>query len=78
MSPVPTREAKAKAHDALRMRVDGKRWQEIADEVGYASAGAAYNAVHRLLDVDYWRRRAAEQDAENEQARTARRKRSRS
>lgn len=28
------------------MRLVGRRWLDIAGELGYASPGAAYNAVH--------------------------------
>jgi len=37
--------ARARAIDAARLRKTGMTWGEIADVVGYASAGAAYNAV---------------------------------
>jgi len=48
----------AKAREATRLRLQGTKWQDIADELGYGSAGAAYNAVWREFDPDYWRKRA--------------------
>jgi transposase-like protein len=37
--------AKEKRERAVTLRTIGKTWQQIADEVGYASPGAAYKAV---------------------------------
>lgn len=48
---------------ALKLSAQGKSWDEIATTAGYASRGAAHNAVMRELnrnvakDVDEWRTR---------------------
>lgn len=56
----PTRDvnAAARALHALDLAIAGHDWQSIADVAGYASKGAAHNAVQRELD----RRLAAKVD----------------
>ena len=42
--------AKEKREKAVSLRVRGKTWQQIADEVGYSGPGAAFGAVQDYLD----------------------------
>lgn len=48
-----TIEAKIKAAKALELRMEGKTFQEIADEIGYNSYQAAYDAVLRAIKSVY-------------------------
>lgn len=43
--------AKAKAAKALELRMEGKTFEAIAEEAGYNSKQAAYDAVKRSLDA---------------------------
>lgn len=67
MAPTLSRQdSRARAEEAWRLRVVGRTWWEIANELGYGSAGAVYTAVQRLhkrtpaASPDTVRRSAAE------------------
>lgn len=53
--------AKLRAQQAIRLRAQRLRWEEVAEGAGFASAGAAHNAVRRELarslstDIEAWR-----------------------
>jgi len=49
VKPSPDVEAAARALAALDLAIAGNDWQTVADQAGYASRGAAYNAVQREL-----------------------------
>jgi hypothetical protein len=46
-----TAEAKIKAAKALELRMEGKTFEVIAEEAGYNSKQAAFDAVKRALDA---------------------------
>jgi len=46
---VPLHETIEKERQVLELRLASVRWEDIAKTVGYASAGAAYNAYKRAL-----------------------------
>ncbi len=41
--------ATVKAQQALALKLEGRTYQEIADQLHYASKGAAFTAIHREL-----------------------------
>ena len=43
--------AMQKAVKALEVRLEHKPWRKVAEEVGYANAGAAYNSVMSYLET---------------------------
>ncbi|WP_301121088.1 hypothetical protein [Mycolicibacterium fortuitum] len=51
MPPVMDRKSsRARAEAAWRLRVRGRTWQEIADEVGFKSRHSAFKAVRTFLE----------------------------
>lgn len=51
MPPVMDRKSsRARAEQAWRLRVRGRTWQEIADEVGFKSRHSAFKAVRTFLE----------------------------
>lgn len=51
--PVRDVNAAVRALRALDLYIEGHGWQFVADSAGYASRGAAYNAVMRELDRQF-------------------------
>ena len=47
---VPQPDERLRAQQCLELRRDGRTWQEIADQLGYADRSGARKAVERLLD----------------------------
>lgn len=45
-----------RAWEAIKLRMKGCPWQEIADRLSYSGPGAAYNAAWCELDIEYRRR----------------------
>lgn len=50
MARIKREQAIVRQGEALRLRLMGKSYQAIADEMGYANASGAANAVKRALD----------------------------
>ena len=42
-------EQRKREHDAVQLALAGATYQQIAEQLGYASKGNAWRAVHRLL-----------------------------
>lgn len=47
---IPHPAERLRAQESLELRRQGKTWQEIADDLGYADRSGARKAVERLLD----------------------------
>lgn len=54
--------AAVRAIQALDLAIEGHDWQTIASRAGYASRGAAFNAVQRELDRTITKKAAAYRD----------------
>jgi hypothetical protein len=46
---IRTLDAAERRREAVRLRREGATWDEVADQVGYASRGAAYTEVERAM-----------------------------
>lgn len=47
---IPSPDERVRAHNALELRLSGRRWTDIAESLGYADESGPRKAVERLLD----------------------------
>jgi catechol 2,3-dioxygenase-like lactoylglutathione lyase family enzyme len=57
-NPLTVEQAQERGRTAARMRADGVKWQDIADELGFGGAGSAYLAVQKYGDPEVVARHA--------------------